>query len=415
MTISKHSIEAWVGTQKLGVISGDITMDESWAPYVQGSITIPLDMAILDAIDPRNGARIKVFISQEYGESDKLSVLTSTYTGQTIAKITTDYAGMTLADLSAWYFAPYNQPGSNKLDTLSSLFSGGTIATASTAWDGLILEDISEEFYRSYPDGINNNLERGLDLTVRARTLDIGESTITIQLASDEALMLDYAHVGVNNYAPASLDLRTIVKEVLSKIGDALVDGVVTSTVDAAAVIWQPGQTAWDYLNPLVKKAGLRLYCDEQRLWHLVTDTDTLPGLVELFSVGTIKSTAEVIDRNSGEWFDAVVIKYTYVNVSGQTVNTFDTAAVEGYSKVKFIEYQSPYPGAGAAQRILDRALARGTQQDVTAVSNYAVTPSTQCTIYITGFTPLENYIKSVTWNFPSDEMTIKTRQLITS
>jgi len=415
MTISKHNIEAWVGTQRLGVISGDITMDESWAPYVQGSITIPLDMDILDSIDPRTGARIKVFISQEYGESDKLSVITTNYSGQTLAAISTEYAGKTLADLSAWYFAPYNQPGSNKLDTLSNLFTGGTLETASTAWDGLLFEDISEQFYRSYPDGINNNHERGLDLTVRSRTLDVGESTITIELASDEALMLDFAHVGVNNFAPASQDLRTIVKEVLSKIGDALVDGAVTSTVDSAAIIWQPGQTAWDYLNPLVKKAGLRLYCDEKRLWHLVTDTDTLPGLVELFSVGTIKSTAEVIDRNSDEWFDAVVIKYSYVNDLGQTVNAFDTAAENGYSKVKLIEFDTPFPGLGAAQRILDRALARGSQQDVTAVSNYAVTPSTQCTIYITGFPALENYIKSVTWNFPSDEMTIKTRQLITS
>lgn len=411
MTVSLHEIEAWVGTQKIGVKEASITMDETWSPYVQGSLTTVLDMDLLDALDPRTGARLKVFATQEYGVSDKLSALTAAHTGFTMAHVTTAWTSKTIGELSAWYFAPFNQEGSNKLDTLSSIFSGGTIAGMTTAWAGLLFSAISEKYYRSYPDGINNNHRRGFDLTVRSRELNLNEGTMTFQLASDEALLQDYALVQTINYSPASLDLRTIVKEVLANIGDALVDGTDTATVSSTAAIWTPGQTAWDYLQPLLKNVGLRLYCDEQRMWHLISDTSILDGLVELFSVGTIKTTSEVIDRNAGEWFDAVVIKYTYVNDLGATVTAYDTAAVENYQKVKLIEYQSAYPGPGAAQRILDRATARGRQQDVTAVSNYAVTPTTACTIYITGYPTLNNYIQAVTWNFPSDEMTIKTRQ----
>jgi hypothetical protein len=595
MTISLHEIEAWVGTQKVGVKEASITMDETWAPYVQGSLTTVLDMDLLDALDPRTGARLKVFATQEYGVSDKISSLTNTYNGQTISSLTNDFGGTgsiaatnlctnpsfetntagwgaaeatiscdttqsysgvaslkavfsaiagngpshsksvtasqtyvaaawvkgepgkklrirllaltaagsyigetssgditatgawqritvsrafgatsgqarihfenrtagphtffidavqleigstvsdyfdgstiqnddywfewsgtahastsykkitnRIGEISAWYFAPFNQPGSNKLDTLSSIFSGGTIAGMTTAWAGLLFSAISEKYYRSYPDGLNNNYRRGFDLTVRSRELNLNDGTMTFQLASDEALLQDYALVQSVNYAPASLDLRTIVKEVLSKIGGGLVPGTDTAIVSSTAAIWPPGQTAWDYLQPLIKNVGLRLYCDEQRMWHLNTDTTILDGLVELFSVGTIKTTSEVIDRNAGEWFDAVVIKYTYVNDLGATVTAYDTANVEKFKKVKLIEYQSAYPGPGAAQRILNRAIARGRQQDVNAVSNYAVSPTTACTIYITGYPTLNNYIQAVTWNFPSDEMTIKTRQ----
>ena len=411
MTISLHQIEAWVGTQRLGVKEASITMDESWSPYVQGSVTIPLDMDMLEELDPRTGARLKIFASQEYGVSDDIESFSTTHAGQTLANLTTLWAGKAIGDFSEWYFAPYNPEGSNKLDTLSSIFTGGTIADITTAWAGLTFSDISEKYYRSYPDGINNNHERGFDLTVRSRKIDVADATMTFDVASDEALLQDFALVSAINYSPASLDLRTIVKEVLANIGDALVDGTETATVLADAAIWEPGQTAWDYLQPLTKNVGLRLYCDEKRMWHLISDTATADGLIELFSVGTIKSTAELIDRNTDEWFDAVVLKYTYVNSSGITVTEYDTAAEPNFQKVKLIEYQSAYPGAGAAQRILDRALARGKQQDVTAVSNYAVSPTTECTIYITGYPTINSYIQAVTWNFPSDEMTIKTRQ----
>lgn len=415
MTVSLHAIEAWVGTNKIGIEDASITMDETWSPYVQGTLTTKLDLALLDSLDPRNATRINIIATQNYGVSDQLSSLTSTHTGFTIAHVTTAWTGKTIADISAWYFAPYNPEGSNKLDTLSSIFSGGTIAGMTTAWAGLIFSAISEKYYRSYPDGINNNYTRNFDLALRSRDIDIAENTMTLQFASDEALLQDYALVSTISYAPASTDLRTIIKQVLARIGDTLLPGSTTATVDATAAIWQPGQTAWDYIQPLVKNVGLRLYCDENRMWHLDNDTTVNAGLIELFSVGTIKTLTDNIDRNTDEWFDAVVIKYTYVNPAGATIVAYDTANEPNFKKVKFIEYNSAYTGPGAAQRILDRALTRGRQQSVTAVSNYAVTPTTACAVYMTGYPTLNNYVQSVTWNFPGDEMNIKTRQPVNS
>ena len=416
MTISLHDIDAWVGTKTIDIIDASITMDESWSPYVQASLKTVLNSNTLADLDPRNGGRIKVYVSQSYGASDKLSSLSTTYGGLTIAAVTTAWTGKTVADLSAWYFAPYNPSGSNKLSRLSSLYGGQTITQLTTAWTGLFLYQLSEMYFRSYPDGINNNFERGFDLTIRSRKVNVVDGTVELELASDEALLQDYALVSSLNYSPSSLQLRQIIKQVLARIGAYLAPGATDATVTASAALWAPGQDAWDYLISLVQQAKLRLYCDEQRMFHLVDDTFTQPGLAELWSVGTIKGTDDSIDLNADEWYDAVVIKYTWVNDAGATVNTYDTAYKPGYTKVKLFEFTTNYPGAGAAQRILNRAIARGRQLDVTTVSNYAVQPSMATDIYITGQPTEHVYIKAVSWNYPADEMTITTRQpVITS
>ena len=416
MTISLHDIDAWVGTSPVDIIEASITMDESWAPYVQASLKTILDPATVDQLDPRLGGRVKVYVSQQYGTSDKLSSLSSTYGGLTVAAVTTVWTGKTVADLSSWYFAPFNPSGSNKLSRLTSLYSGQTIASLTSAWAGFFLYQLSEMYYRSYPDGINNNYERGFDLTIRSRKINLVEGTVDIELASDEALLQDYALVSSTNYSPASLQLRNVVKEVLALIGAYLEPGATDATITAAAALWAPGQDAWDYLSSLIQQAKLRLYCDEKRMFHLVDDTFTQSGLAEFWGVGTIKSADQSIDLNNGEWFDAVVVKYTWVNDLGATVIRYDTASVPGYSKVKQFELTTNYPGAGAAQRILDRATARGKQLDVTTVSNYMVQPSMATDIYITGQPTEHVYIKAVSWNYPADEMTITTRQpVITS
>lgn len=46
----------------LSVTEADVTMDEFWSPYVQGSFTaaIPPDQALLDALDPRKRVRVTI-------------------------------------------------------------------------------------------------------------------------------------------------------------------------------------------------------------------------------------------------------------------------------------------------------------------------------------------------------------------
>ena len=411
MTIAQHDIEAWVGTTKLGVIDASITMDESWAPYVQASIKVPLSQSILSKLDPRTGARIKLYISQKYGVSDKLSSLTATYTGKKISNVTTAWTGKKVSDLSAWYYVPYNASGSNVFATLSSLYGGQKLKDLTTAWGNLYFWELSEMYSRSYPSGIFNDFERSFDLTIRSRAVSVNDSSITLQLASDEALLQDHLLVSDINYSPATTDLRTIIKAVLARIGDSLVTGTTTATVPSAAIVWPPGQSAWDYLSPLLQAAKLRLYCDERRNWYLVNDTYAKDGLAELFGTETIVEASENISRDDKDWFDAVVIKYSWTNTAGTAVTAYDYASQPGFKKAALLEYTTEYPGPGAAQRILNRAIARGTSKDIRAVSNYAAEPSMPCNIFITGYPSESSLIRSVNWTFPADQMSVKTRQ----
>jgi hypothetical protein len=372
---------------------------------------MPYDASIIDELDPRTGARLKLYLTQSYGFSDKLSSLTATYGGGTIADITAVWGGETIGEISAWYFVPFNASGSNTFATLSSIYGGGTIADLTAAWTTLYFWQISELYSRSYPSGIYNNGRRGFDLTIRSRTVNINDATIVLELASDEALLQDLALVQDINFSPATTDLRTIINGVLARINEGLVAGATTHTVDPDAAIWAPGQSAWDYLEPLLQEAGLRLFCDERRNWFLVDANFVQDGLIELFGTETITNAAEIISRDNDDWFDSIVIKYEWVNDLGETVIAYDTAAVPNYQKTKLIELESNYPGAGAAQKILDRAIARGVQKEIRAVNNIKATPSTATTIFITGYPTEESFLRAVSWDYPSDEMTITTRQ----
>src|SRR5690606_29127498 len=44
---------------------------------------------------------------------------------------------------------------------------------------------------------------------------------------------------------------------------------------------WRPGESLWDFLQPLMEASGLRLFCDEERAWRLVDlSTYETSGLV---------------------------------------------------------------------------------------------------------------------------------------
>lgn len=369
MTISLHSIEALVGNTVIPIKDATITIDESWSPYVQASFTAPLEPSLLSALDPRNKARVKFYVSQSYGESEKLSVLSATFGGGKILNVTAAWTGDTLADVSEAYFTPYNQ------------------------------------------SGVNYNYRRGFDLTLRSRNINIKANEMSFDLSSDEALLQDYALVADLPYTPTFFNVRSIVSYVLNQIGSVLQPGVLDGTVEPDSAIWEPGQTAWDYLSPLLSAVGLRLYSDEKRRWYLINDTYTVPGTVELEATGTITEATDVISRDANEWYDAVVITYTFVNEVGETIKAYDSAAVEGYSKVLHLDYETAYPGPGAAQRILDRTILRGRVNDVQAVSDYRVTPAQAFTLELTGFPTQTGYISAVQWDYPADEMKITTRE----
>lgn len=372
MTISAHTISAYVGTTELSVTTAAVTLDESWAPYAQANLTISMpEIATVNALDPREDVRIQLILTQEYGLSEPIS-------------------------------------------TLTDLFGGDDIADMTTAWGGLFLYEVTTQFYTPFNSfGVRAGARRIFDLTLRERRLNHADGTIDLSLSSDEGLLQDYALVATSSQTAASTAVRQTVSNVLALIGRELEPGTEDGTFDADAGIWEPGQSAWEYLQPLVQAPGLRLYCDEKRKWYLVEDQAETPGSINLSYIGTMTQASDVISRDSLDWYDAVVCKYEYVDGSGNTIIEYDTASTTGFSKVLTLTFDTAKPGAGQASRILQRAQGKGRVNDIRAMSDYTATPGMLATIAMPDTDSQIGNLAAITWSFPDDEMDVTTRGLL--
>lgn len=367
MTEDAHTLVATIGTLDLKPTTTEFTLDEGWSPYGQATIECPIP-SDLDAIDPRLKLRLDLRAEQAFG------------------------VGPSTADYTALH--------------------GGSIATWNTAHGGSI-PSINAAHFQGFNDfGLRDSTTRTASLLLRSRKIDREARTVTLKFATDEALLQAYALVATAVFEPASTSVRQLVKYVLSLIGAFLETGTDDGVIAASSSRWLPGVYAWDYLTPLLQAAQLRLYCDEMRRWYLVTDKTIVPGQLTLVDTTNITGADDEIDLD-GEWYDAVVVTYTWTDALGATQQAWDTAAQPNFSKVFAIEYNLPYPGAGAAGRILSRALGLGRTQDVRAISDYTATPSQAVTLSITGDDTQVGYVASVAWKWPDAEMRVKSRGLV--
>lgn len=354
----------------LQIIDASVTLDEGWSPYAQASITCwTPDAATLDKLDPRLSPRVVLTLTQGFGTSLTFADFNARWAGKTVAQFNAFYAGKTIAEFNAGLLMP---------------------------WDGV-----------SYREPVKLTL----DLSIRSRTVDHENGTVTFSLTSDEAILQDFALVATNPADPATTSVRSAIFYALAKIGVSSLAGTLDATVDAAATVWQPGVSAWDYVAPLVQKAGFRLWCDGGRVWRL-TKGYTADGQVNLSAETGVKRATDTVSREA-EWFDSVVITYKWNDTAGVSHVAYDTAGAPG-TKALAINYDATvFPGAGAATGVLERAQGRGRVLDVEALSNYDTAPGIALSITLPN-TPIQTgVVSAVTWQFPADTMTVKSRGLI--
>jgi len=372
VTVSRHNVTAYVGTTELDVKTCSVTMDRTWSPYIAATLTIPKPPeATLTSLDPRSRPRVSVFLSQDFGNSETVSLLTGLYAGLTVAAIT-------------------------------------------TAWHGQFLSERTTAFFESWnASQIIPSTRRDLDLGVRTTSVDHNTGEVTLELTSDEGLLQDYALVAAQNFTPGYTSVKTAISDALSRIGAVLQTTALDGTVEATATDWEPGQTAWDYISPLLTSSSLRLYCDERRFWYLVGDNDTVDGALVLTDTETIVQATDGISRDA-RWYDAVVITYTWRDpVTGTTTVNIDTAQGDTVTKVLSLEYSTFYPGPGAAARVLSRATGLGRVQSVQAVNDYTATPGQEARITLPGTLENVGTVQSIVWNLPGDIMAVESSGLV--
>lgn len=207
---------------------------------------------------------------------------------------------------------------------------------------------------------------RTFDLGVRRRPVPLTENTYEISLASDEELIQDYkplADVDLNAF-----DGRDLVNEVLDTAipGASLEPGIdFTVSLDAAdeAKLWKAGDSAEDFLRPILQASGLRLVCDEQRQWTLRDEDYTAGGMLNVRHGFNIMDGEDSIDRDSGIWFDAAIARYRWRDSAGDQQEAVDSyAATPSYTRAEVFDFDHPYPGPGFAEYAVRRAKGRGRE-----------------------------------------------------
>lgn len=374
-TLSRHSATAVLDTgQVLHCREVEVTLDRNWSPYAQATLVMPIPDAETRALlDPRQGARVTLTLRQDFGAAYTLSALTSSWPlPATLADISAAYAGATLADLTDQY--------RNELN----------------------------------PNYAIPSATRPLDLGVREFSLDARPGLARLSLESDEALMQDDAPTGTSPIVLGYTSLQDAVEYALARLGATLAAGAVDATVEADATTWEPGVSAWDFLEPLTQKAGRRLWCDESRVWRLEESTRVLPGAVVLSWLTTLTEAQDTLSRAAEDWCDAVVVKYEWTDGAGARQTAYDSAvAPGGGSKVRLITHTDKrYPGPGAAANILRHQANRGRTLEIQAVNSYDATPGTAA-IVTTEHAPTQTgIVAGVTWRMPADTMQVRFRDL---
>lgn len=372
--LDQHAFAATVAPLGLGleVIDATITLDEGWSPYAQARLTCKLPTASeQDRLDLRETAlRLDVRTRQDFASPWALSTLTAAVGGR-MADLTTEFGGKQLSSFYQEFSRPWNTFGRRP------------------------------------------STSRRSDLLITSRHFDHRNSTLVLVAESDEVMLHSDALVATSSLNPGTTSVRDLAQFVLDRIGAHLQPGDADGTVEADSTIWTPGVTAWDYIAPLVQSANLRLWCDERRRWWLTGVHPTSPGSLILTPLVGITDLTDNMQVTGDIWFDAVLITYRWTDAFDLAQVAYDAAGPAQPRNVYTLEYETPFPGPGAAAGILNRAQGRGRVLDVRAVSDYSAQPGQAASIAPPDTDVQTGYVSAVTWSWPDREMTVATRGLV--
>lgn len=182
-----------------------------------------------------------------------------------------------------------------------------------------------------------------------------------------------------------------------------------TYVPNSDAMVWEPGDAAWDYVQPLLQATGLRLFCDESRKWRLVDSASyAISGSIAVSEGVNATRGTDLISlqatRADGSpvWYSGVQMVYRWTDSDGiQQTNYEDYAGTPGNAWV--VEVGRPYPGPGAAAALLARAQGRGRTQELEALTDLTATPGMTLVSELPGTPTQVGSLASVEWKWSAD------------
>lgn len=193
----------------------------------------------------------------------------------------------------------------------------------------------------------------------------------------------------------------------------------------ADALTWNPGQSAWDFLTPILQAVGLRLFADFNSIRSFsvkrVEDPSDSGGLVSIAAGQNLQGLTDLLSRTASQsdgtplFADAVLVHYTWTDsATGESHEAWDSAGPAQPQKTHTVERpDTAYPGPGAAEYIRQRLAQRRRQVEVQATEDYAVVPGLDIAITYPSGEVVTGSIDAVTWDLTSSQMSVKTKNVL--
>jgi hypothetical protein len=340
VTVTRLEWDIRFNNTVLPVVGGTLTIDDQNIPAIVGQVVVPHDDALYDAIDPRQTPVPRVSLRGEQKH----------------------WSSQPLSSVSAF-----------------AATQGGTIADLSAAWAGLTLGDVTDQFGAPLHGLASSDPPGRMNVSLHVREISSDGFTMTIDLASDEALLTDWAPTSghdmnrMNESANGNpQQVRYWVDAVmLTVLGRAPLQNSYTTAALSAPfsdiIDWTSWSSAWDMMRPAIEDTNLKVRV------HPDGETFTLerpensinsPGIHSwLFTPDNTLSVRRVRSR-SGDWYDGALMQAS----DGDGPGNGYPALGEPHSRT-LIEMVPPTlkPTVAMAQNLVTRASNRGELIEITA------------------------------------------------
>ncbi|MDR7113879.1 hypothetical protein J2X03_003781 [Microbacterium trichothecenolyticum] len=188
---------------------------------------------------------------------------------------------------------------------------------------------------------------------------------------------------------------------------------VRTPLIDRAPdlLTWRSGVSGIAFLAGILQSLGLRMVCDEGRVWTLRDSSYAAPGsLTVRYGVNLIDG-EDALSRDESEWFDAAVVVYRWLDIDGVPQERRDSFALTTpYTQLRTFERDEPYPGPGFAEYAVRRAQGRGREVTVTARADWRAQAEQPSEYTLIGVPVQVGMTSRVAFDLGRDEMTITSR-----
>lgn len=343
MTVTRLEWDVRHGSTVLPAIGGTLTVDDQNIPAIVAQVVVPHDDGLFDAIDPRQTPVPRIQLRGEQSH----------------------WASQKVADVSAFAAA-----------------EGGTIADLSAAWDGRIMEDLTLQFGKPLHSLAAYEPPGRLNMSLHVREISSDGFTMTIDLASDEALLTDWAFTnaaqaldtfadlqGAYNTQQVQAWVRPTLQMVLGRdIQPGPYDTETLSEDDSEILTNIYGGNVWEsIIRPVLDDTGLRLRVHPDgttfTLEHPQNNINDVGVHAWLFEDKHIISARRIRSR-LGDWYDSASLSAdlpTGFGFIGYPAGQHSRTYREHFTA------ERPQPTVSMAENLVSRASNRGELIEIEA------------------------------------------------